>query len=104
MTTNINAIELADSLAEGGFSAAQAKTLATTIWWLIDTYLVTKDDLAAFEQRILHRFEMQDERFNVQEERFNTKLAQLKVELVMWIISLMVVQSGVTAVLFKLLH
>jgi len=46
---------------------------------LIDTHLVTKDYL-------------------------DMRLAQLKSEMIQWMVGLMVVQSGVTAVLFKLLH
>ncbi|MYM25855.1 hypothetical protein GTP46_24810 [Duganella sp. FT135W] len=79
MTNNFNMVAFMDALVEGGFSEKQAKALANAMFQLIDTHLVTKDYL-------------------------DMRLAQLKSEMIQWMVGLMVVQSGVTAVLFKLLH
>lgn len=79
MTNNFNMVAFMDALVEGGFSEQQSRALATAMFQLIDTHLVTKDYL-------------------------DMRLAQLKSEMIQWMVGLMVVQSGVTAVLFKLLH
>jgi hypothetical protein len=79
MANNFNMVAFMDSLIEGGFSEKQAKALANAMFQLIDTHLVTKDYL-------------------------DMRLAQLKSEMIQWMVGLVVVQSGVTAVLFKLLH
>jgi hypothetical protein len=68
-----------DTLVEGDFSQKQAKALTVALLHLIDMHLVTKDYL-------------------------DMRLAQLKFEIIQWMVGLMLVQSGVTAVLFKLLH
>lgn len=79
MANNFNMVAFMDALIEGGFSEKQAKALANAMFQLIDTHLVTKDYL-------------------------DMRLAQLKSEIIQWMVGLVVVQSGVTAVLFKLLH
>lgn len=79
MANNFNMVAFMDALIEGGFSEKQAKALANAMFQLIDTHLVTKDYL-------------------------DMRLAQLKSEIIQWMVGLVIVQSGVTAVLFKLLH
>ena len=85
-----NPIAFAQTLSEGGFTEQQAQTLAKAMYELIDSELVTKADLAAFGLEI------------------DRKLEKLKAELIQWIIQLtfgaVVVQIGVIAVLFKLMH
>jgi hypothetical protein len=68
-----------DTLIEGGFPDKQAKALASAMFQLIDSHLVNKGYL-------------------------DTRMAQLKSELVQWMVTIMIVQTGATAVLFKLLH
>ncbi len=79
MSNNFDTVTFMDTLVDGGFSGKQAKALAVALFHLIDTHLVTKDYL-------------------------DMRLAQLKFEIIQWMVGLMLVQSGVTAVLFKLLH
>ena len=79
MADGINLVEFMGTLIEGGFNDEQAKTLTSAMFQLIDTHLVTKGYL-------------------------DTRLAQLKSELVQWMVTIMIVQTGATAVLFKLLH
>ena len=79
MSNNFDTVTFMDTLVDGGFSGTQAKALAVALLHLIDTHLVTKDYL-------------------------DMRLAQLKFEIIQWMVGLMLVQSGVTAVLFKLLH
>ncbi|MYN18539.1 hypothetical protein GTP81_17460 [Rugamonas sp. FT107W] len=72
-----------DTLIEGGMPEKQAKALAWAMVQLIDNHLVTKQYL-------------------------DMRLAQLKAELIQWItqwtFGAIVVQTGVIAVLFKLMH
>lgn len=86
MTSPFNSLAFKDTLVEGGFSDRQAAVLANAIWDLVTNTLATKDDLLALEQRM------------------DVKLVQLKVELLMWIVSLTVVQTTILGALMKLLH
>lgn len=79
MANNFNTVALMDTLVEGGFSETQAKALASALFQLIDSHLVTKDYL-------------------------DMRLASLKSELIQWMCGILVVQAGATALLFKLLH
>lgn len=79
MASNFNMVAFMDALVDGGFTEQQAKALATAMFQLIDTHLVTKDYL-------------------------DMRLAQFKSEMIQWMVGLLVAQSGVIAVLFKLLH
>lgn len=86
MTTTFDSLACKDTLVEGGFSDRQAAVLAHAIWDLVTNTLATKDDLLVLEQRI------------------DVKLAQLKVELLMWIVSLTVVQTTILGAMLKLLR
>jgi hypothetical protein len=79
MSNTFDTVTFMDTLVEGDFSQKQAKALTVALLHLIDMHLVTKDYL-------------------------DMRLAQLKFEIIQWMVGLMLVQSGVTAVLFKLLH
>jgi len=79
MADSINLVEFMDTLIAGGFNDEQAKTLTSAMFQLIDTHLVTKGYL-------------------------DMRLAQLKSELIQWMVTIMIVQTGATAVLFKLMH
>ncbi|HWW73117.1 MAG TPA: hypothetical protein VN089_24495 [Duganella sp.] len=68
-----------DTLIEGGFPEKQAKALASAMYRLIDSHLVTSSHL-------------------------DMRIAQLKSELIQWMVTIMIVQTGATAVLFKLMH
>ncbi|MBV6322550.1 CCDC90 family protein [Duganella violaceipulchra] len=68
-----------DTLIEGGMPEKQAKAMASAMVQLIDSQLVTKNFL-------------------------DMRLAQLKSELIQWMVGVIVVQTGLTAVLFKLMH
>jgi len=86
MPNTFNPITFAQTLADGGFTEPQAQTLAKAIYQLIESELVTKSDLQAFGLEV------------------DRKLEKLKSELIQWMFGAVVVQSGVTAVLFKLMH
>jgi hypothetical protein len=75
-----------DALVEGRFTEQQAKALASALLQLIESQLVTRDylDMRLAELRM--------------------EMAGMKADMIQWVVGLMVVQSGVTAVLFKLLH
>lgn len=94
MANNFNSVEFMDTLIEGGFSEKQAKALASAMFQLIDSHLVTKDylDMKLLELRAELRAE------------FRSDMAQLKSELIQWMVTIMIVQTGATAVLFKFLH
>lgn len=81
-----NPIAFAQTLSDGGLTEQQAHTLAKAMYELIDSELVTKADLAAFGLEV------------------DRKLEKLKAELVQWMFGAIVLQSGITAVLFKLMH
>nr|WP_315398871.1 hypothetical protein [uncultured Duganella sp.] len=78
MSDNFNSVEFMDTLIDGGFPEKQAKALSSAMFQLIDSHLVTKAYL-------------------------DTRLAQLKLELIQWMVTIMIVQTGATAVLFKLM-
>jgi len=90
MPNTFNPITFAQTLADGGFTEQQAQTLAKATYQLIESELVTKADLQAFGLEV------------------DRKLEKLKSELIQWIaqwiFGAVVVQSGITAVLFKLMH
>jgi hypothetical protein len=94
VANNFNSVEFMDTLIEGGFSEKQAKALASAMFQLIDSHLVTKDylDMKLLELRAELRAE------------FRSDMAQLKSELIQWMVTIMIVQTGATAVLFKFLH
>jgi len=83
MTNNFDPVAFMDTLVEGGFSDRQAKALASSLFQLIDSQLVTKSYL---------------------DMRLAQDLASLKSELLQYMFGLLIVQTGMTAVLFKLLH
>ncbi|MRW83966.1 hypothetical protein GJ698_07630 [Pseudoduganella sp. FT26W] len=90
MANNFNMVAFMDSLVEGGFTERQAKSLATALYHLIDSHLVTKDYLDAR----LAEFRID----------FKLEMATMKSELIQWMCGVVIVQTGMTAVLFKLLH
>jgi hypothetical protein len=76
---NIDMVAFMDNLLKGGFTEQQARAVSQELLKLIDTHLVTRDYL-------------------------DLRLVQLKIDIVQWMVGLLVVQSGVIAALFKLLH
>ena len=90
MANNFNSVEFMDTLIEGGFPDKQAKALASAMFQLIDSQLVTKSYL--------------DMKLTELRAEFRAELAQLKSELIQWMFTILIVQTGVTAVLFKFLH
>ena len=86
MPDNFNSVEFMDTLVEGGFPEKQAKALASAMFQLIDSHLVTKSYL---DMRLAE---------------LRAEMAQMKSELIQWMVGIMIVQTGATAVLFKLLH
>ncbi|MES2118533.1 MAG: hypothetical protein V4578_25415 [Pseudomonadota bacterium] len=86
MSLPFNSLAFKDTLVEGGFSDRQAAVLANGIWDLVTNTLATKDDLLALENRI------------------DVKLAQLKADMLMWIVSLAVVQTTILGAMLKLLR
>ncbi|WP_116994394.1 hypothetical protein [Duganella sp. S19_KUP01_CR8] len=79
MPDNFDSVAFMDTLIEGGMPEKQAKALASAMFQLVDSHLVTKNYL-------------------------DMRLAQLKSELIQWMVGVIVVQTGLTAVLFKLMH
>jgi uncharacterized small protein (DUF1192 family) len=86
MADSLNSIDFMDTLVEGGFPEKQAKALALAMYQLIDSQLVTKSYL------------------DMRMAELRAEMAQLKAELIQLIVTVVVVQTGVTAVLFKFLH
>lgn len=76
---NIDMVAFMDNLIKSGFTEQQAHVLSQELLKLIDTHLVTRDYL-------------------------DLRLMQLKIEIIQWMVGLLVAQSGVIAILFKLLH
>lgn len=108
MNHPFDSLAFADELMECGFPERQAKGLAKAMWTLIDGHLATKADLASMEERLLAqiwqlRVELKAEMVAM-EERFDRKLEKVRAELLQWMFGVMVVQTGVIAVLFKLLR
>ena len=104
MTKSFDSLSFATALIEGGFPEPQAKALAAAMWALIDSQLATKADLAALELRFMSKIQEVRTEMLTMEERFDRKLEKLKAELIQWMCGALILQSGVTAVLFKLLH
>lgn len=86
MANNFNMVAFMDGLVEGGFSERQAKALASALFHVIDSHLVTRDYL------------------DVKLAELRAEMARQKSELIQWMVGLLIVQSGVTAALLKLLH
>ena len=86
MPDNFNSVEFMDTLVEGGFPEKQAKALASAMFQLIDSHLVTKSYL---DMRLAE---------------LRAEMAQMKSELIQWMVTFLIVQTGATAVLLKLLH
>ncbi|WP_296002407.1 hypothetical protein [Rugamonas sp.] len=130
MSNNFNAVAFAERLEEGGFSDMQAKTLAGGLWELVENHLATKEDLAAMEARLMAAItaaidssasllrreaadarnellaKISDTRTELIERIYEVELSivTLKSELIMWGVGLVVVQTGVIAVMLKFLH
>lgn len=79
MSNNFDTVAFMDTLVEGGFSERQAKALASALYQLIESQLVTKHDL-------------------------ELAFAKFELKMVSYMFTSLLLQSGVTAVLFKLLH
>ena len=90
MANNFNSVEFMDTLIEGGFTDKQAKALASAMFQLIDSHLVTKSYL--------------DMKLTELRAEFRAELAQLKSELIQWMFTILIVQTGATALMFKFLH
>jgi len=90
MPDNFDTIAFMDALIEGGLPEKQAKALASAMYRLIDSQLVTKSYL--------------DMRLTEFRAQMRVDMARMKSELIQWAVGLFIVQSGVMAVLFKLLH
>ncbi len=101
MTKSFDSLSFAAALVEGGFPEQQAKALAKAMWELIDSQLATKADLKAMEERITLIF---DHKLQELRSEFKADIAALKEELTMRMLGILVLQTGVTALLFKLLH
>ena len=83
---NIDMVAFMDGLTEGGFSEKQAKALSAAIFQLVESQLVTRDYL--------------DARLG----ELRLEIARMKSDLIQWMCGIVIVQTGMTAVLFKLLH
>jgi hypothetical protein len=90
MANNFDSVAFMDTLVESGFQEKQAKALASAMFLLIDSQLVTKDYL--------------DRRLNELRAEFCLGIARLKTELVQLMITILVLQTGAVAVLFKFMH
>ena len=90
MPDNFNSVELMDTLVEGGFPEKQAKALAAAMFQLIDSHLVTKSYL--------------DMRLSEVRAEFRADMAEMKFGLIQWMVGIMIVQTGATAVLLKLIN
>ncbi|HEX8404975.1 MAG TPA: DUF1640 domain-containing protein [Duganella sp.] len=90
MPDNFNTVEFMDTLVEGGFPEKQAKALAAAMFQLIDSHLVTKSYL--------------DMRLSEVRAEFRADMAEMKFGLIQWMVGIMIVQTGATAVLLKLIN
>ncbi|HEX7986343.1 MAG TPA: hypothetical protein VF616_22670 [Duganella sp.] len=99
MAGNFNLVAFMDTLNEGGFSEKQAKALSLALVQLMDSHLVTRDylDLRLSELKI-------DLRLSVLKGELKGDIATLKAELIQWMVTILIVQTGAIAVLFKFLH
>ena len=78
MPSNFDTIEFMDTLIEGGFSEKQARALSQAMYQLVESHLVSRDYL-------------------------DVRLAQLKVEMVQWMVGAMIVQAGLILGVVKLM-
>ena len=94
MANNFTSVDFMDTLIGGGFTDQQAKAVTSAVFKLIDSHLVTKDylDMKLVELRAELRVE------------FRSAIADLKSELIKWMVSILIVQTGATALMFKFLH
>ena len=99
MAGNFNLVAFMDTLNEGGFSEKQAKALSLALVQLMDSHLVTRDylDLRLSELKI-------DLRLSELKGELKGDIAILKAELIQWMVTILIVQTGAIAVLFKFLH
>jgi hypothetical protein len=99
MAGNFNLVAFMDTLNEGGFSEKQAKALSLALVQLMDSHLVTRDylDLRLSELKI-------DLRLSELKGELKGDIATLKAELIQWMVTILIVQTGAIAVLFKFLH
>lgn len=90
MADNFNSVAFMDTLIDGGFPEKQAKALASAMFQLIDSHLVTKSylDMKLMELRA----------------QWRADLAQLKSELIQWMVTVLVVQTGAITLLLKFMH
>ena len=89
-TLTFDTLKFANRLKTAGVPAAQAEAEAKALSEVLETNLnelATKEDL---------RHEISDVRKDLQrvEDRFDTKLANLKFDLIKWMIGLLVAQTG----------
>ena len=98
MGNAFDTLALSKQLADGGFSEQQADTLSNAmLQFYTDNQLVTKSDLAAAIEGV-------DRRLEKMSLDFDRKLEKLRAEIIQWMFGVMIVQSGVTALLFRLMH
>ena len=97
MAGNFNLVAFMDTLNEGGFSEKQAKALSLALVQLMDSHLLTRDYLD------LRLAELKAE-FKGDIATVEISMARLKADLIQWMVTILIVQTGATAVLFKLLH
>lgn len=99
MAGNFNLVAFMDTLNEGGFSEKQAKALSLALVQLMDSHLVTRDylDLRLSELKI-------DLRLSELKGELKGDIATLKAELIQWMVTILIVQTGAIAVLFKFVH
>ena len=79
MSDNFDSLAYSNDLIRGGFPREQAEAQASAMFRLIDSQLVSKGYL-------------------------DQRLTEFKADIVQWMFGVMIVQSGVTAVLIELLH
>jgi hypothetical protein len=79
MSDSFDSVAFMDTLIDGEFTQKQAKALASAIFQLADHHLVTRNYL-------------------------DLAFAKLEVKMIRYMFALLIIQSGVTAVLFRLLH
>ena len=79
MSDNFDSLAYSNDLITGGFPREQVEAQASAMFRLIDSQLVSKGYL-------------------------DQRLAEFKADIAQWMFGVMIVQSGVTALLFKLMH
>jgi len=110
-TLTFDTLKFANRLKTAGVPAGHAEAEAKALSEVLETNLgelATKTDLREVETGLRHeigdvRHEIGDLRKDLQrvEERFDTKLANLKFELLKWMIGLAVAQAGLIIGLLK---